>query len=223
MQLRKALLFPNDYIGQQAIYQLNGESIDETLPYYRLGMESNNLYIRQAIALTLEGIPQELVSDYETLLEDASYVTQEAALYNLWTQFPDRRSYYLDKMEGVDGFQNKNIRQLWLVLALIDPSYRSDQKDTFVDELKTYAAPRYSFELREVALGYLYELQLWDAESLHYLLNATVHHTWRFRNYARKIMDDLLLKGDYRDQFLNTMDSFSEKEKIYLQSKLKTE
>ena len=81
-------------------------------------MESNNLYIRQAIALTLEGIPQELVSDYETLLEDASYVTQEAALYNLWTQFPDRRSYYLDKMEGVDGFQNKNIRQLWLVLAL---------------------------------------------------------------------------------------------------------
>jgi hypothetical protein len=36
-------------------------------------------------------------------------------------------------------------------------------------------------------------------------------------------MDDLLLKGDYRDQFLNTMDSFSEKEKIYLQSKLKTE
>jgi aminopeptidase N len=223
LQLRKALLFPNDYIGQEAIYQLNGEPIDETVSYYRLGLESNNLYIRQAIALTLEGIPQELLSDYETLLDDTSYVTQEAALYNLWTHFPERRSYYLDKMEGVDGFQSKNIRQLWLVLALIDPNYRIAQKDAFVSELKTYAAPSYSFELREVALGYLYELQIWDAESLHYLLNAAVHHTWRFRNYARKIMDDLLNNSSYRDQFLNAMDSYTEKEQLYLQSKLKTD
>lgn len=135
--MQRALRFPNDYIGQEAIYQLAGEPISEAVGLYKMAFESNNLYVRQAIALSLESIPEELESDYEALLDDVSYLTQEAALYNLWAQFPKKRAIYLDKMEGVFGFQNKNIRQLWLVLALADENYRLYQKPEFISELKT--------------------------------------------------------------------------------------
>ncbi len=60
------------------------------------------------------------------------------------------------------GFQNKNVRQLWLVLALVDPTYRITEKEKFKNELKSYTAPAYSFEIRETAFGYINELQLWE-------------------------------------------------------------
>jgi len=220
IQLITELSFPNDYNGQEAIYQLAEESISETFSFYIKGFESNNLFVRQAIALSLEIIPKELQMLYETLLDDASYVTQEAALYNLWLQFPEKRSTYLDKMAGVQGFQNKNIRQLWLVLALVDGNYRSDSSNEFELELKEYTSSDYSFEIRETGFGYVNELQLWDRNTLKNLVNASVHHTWRFRNYARGLLDQVLKKEEYKVLVLARMNTFSEKEQQYVNLKL---
>jgi aminopeptidase N len=38
---------------------------------------------------TLPSIPAEFREEYETLLNDKSYQTQEIALYNLWNNFPE--------------------------------------------------------------------------------------------------------------------------------------
>ncbi len=119
IQLKTALTFPNDFIGQEAVYQLVDEPISETLPLYKNAFESNNLYVRQAVALSLQTIPKELQTEYESLLNDDSYVTLETSLYQLWMQFPEKRTAYLNQTKGIEGFQNKNIRQLWLALALI--------------------------------------------------------------------------------------------------------
>ncbi len=110
--LKNALIRPNDFIGQEAVYQLLDEPIAETLDLYKTALESGNLYVRQTVASTMSRIPQELKELYETLLDDASYVTQEAALYNLWINFPEERESLLTKMEDRVGFKNKNIRQL---------------------------------------------------------------------------------------------------------------
>ena len=221
VQLENELSFPNDYLGQEAVYQLVGEPISETLPLYKKAFQSDNLYVRQAIALSMEVIPKELQTEYESLLDDASYVTQEAALYNLWVQFSGKRSVFLDKMDGKQGFQNRNIRQLWLVLAIVDKNYKPELTKEFEMELRGYASSGHSFEIRETAFGYINELQVWDMSTIKSLVNASVHHSWRFKKYARGLLDQLLSDSDYNGLILGEMESFSEEEQRYIKSKLK--
>ncbi|PKA84572.1 aminopeptidase N [Ulvibacter sp. MAR_2010_11] len=216
--LKTALISSNEYIGQEAVYQLEGESFAETLPLYKQGFESDNLFIRQAIALTLSVIPKELQPEYESLLDDASYVTREAAFYNLWSVFPEKRNEYMDKVKGVIGFQDKNVRQLWLVLALVTEGYHEAQKPNYLQELKGYTSPDHSFEIRQRAFGYLNELQLYDATVLHNLVNATVHPTWRFRDFARGLFREVIKDFNNKSMISGMMDGFSETERAYVNS-----
>ena len=156
-KLSIALTFPNDFIGQEAVYQLSGEPIAQTLPLYKKALKSDNLYVRQAVANTLSPIPQGLQTEYESLLTDKSYVTQEAALYNLWLNFPKKKADYLNEMKGVEGFQNKNLRQLWLVLALVTEGYEADKKQQYASELINYSSKEFSFEVREKAFEFINE------------------------------------------------------------------
>lgn len=191
-KLKTALTFPNDFIGQEAVYQLADEPIAETLSLYKKAFESNNLYVRQAVALSLQTIPKELQAAYESLLYDVSYVTLETALYQLWMQFPEKRTQYLDQTKGIVGFQNKNIRQLWLALALITDHYETAEKPQYLSELKNYTATEFSFEIREKAFEYINELQLWDLETLKNLLEACVHPTWRFSKFSKELLHIVL-------------------------------
>ncbi len=64
----KALDFPvNDYVGQEVVHQLSLEEPAAVIDLYRKAFESNNLYVRQAIAISLEDIPAALKSRYEKL------------------------------------------------------------------------------------------------------------------------------------------------------------
>ena len=217
-QLMEALSSQNDFVAQEAIYQLSGEPISESLEIYLKGFESNNLFVRQAIALTLEQIPYQLQEEFERLLNDESYITKEAALYRLWANFPENRSIYLDRLQGVDGFQDKNIRQLWLTLAYVTPSFNDTDKPKFLNELKNYTSSEYSFEIRQKAIEYLNELQLIDEEVLKNMLNASTHHTWRFRKYVREVLIRLLSDDYYRQMAHGMKDALSIDEQRYLDS-----
>jgi len=214
------LTAPNDFIGQEAVYQLSGEPIVQTLPLYKKALKSDNLYVRQAVASTLGTIPKELQAEYESLLKDESYVTQEAALYNLWLNFSKKKADYLNKMKGVVGFQNKNVRQLWLVLAMVTEGYEAENKQQFVSELIGYTSNQYSFEVRQKALEYCNELQIYTDEVLKNLVNASLHPNWRFKKFARSILDALLENSEYKEQFKMFLPEVSEKEKEFLQAKL---
>ncbi len=220
-QLRVALTFPNDFIGQEAVYQLAEEPISETLPLYRKALESNNLYVRQAVALSLQIIPIELQEEYESLLNDDSYVTMEAALYQTWAHFPENRAKYLDQTEGVEGFQNKNIRQLWLALALITDNYHNSTKENYLKELKHYTSLEYSFEIREKAFEYVNQLELWDSETLKNLLEACIHPTWRFAKSSKEIMKEVIQKKEFYDQVKALKNQVSERAASYLTSIIK--
>ena len=220
-QLKTALTFPNDFIGQEAVFQLIDEPLSETLPFYEMAFESNNLYVRQAVALSLQTIPIALQKEYESLLNDDSYVTLETALYQLWMQFPEKRAEYLNKTKNVEGFQNKNIRQLWLTLALITEGYENSKKEDYLNELKNYTSTAYSFEIREKAFEYVNELQLWDMETLKNLAEATVHPTWRFAKSSKSLLNSLLQEKKYHDQIRVLGRQVSEKAAIYLNSIIK--
>ncbi len=210
-KLENALSFPNDFIGQEAVYQLADEPISETLSIYKKGFNSNNLFVRQAIALSLATIPKELQTEYESLLQDNSYVTKEVALFNLWQQFPKKKKIYLDALEGVEGFQDKNIRQLWLALALVTENFRNDKKSSYLSELKNYSSADYSFEIREKSFQYLNELNLWDAETLKCLTEATTHPTWRFAKASKEILLSVLQNTNFKQILISAKSELSEK------------
>lgn len=213
-ELEAALIFPNDFIGQEVIYQLEGEPIYLTESLYKKAFLSKNLYVRQAIALTLHKVPHELKEDYESLLDDASYVTQEAALGNLWMSFPKDKTKYLDKMQNAIGFNDKNIRQYWLFLALLTENYQPGKQNTWKKELTDYAMSNYGHNVRELALDYISYLRIWDTSSLLSLINAGQHHYWRFQKHSRELLKSLLEEDVYREKIIllkKDMDTTSSK------------
>ncbi|MCG2431283.1 M1 family metallopeptidase [Aequorivita xiaoshiensis] len=217
-QLRTALTFPNDFIGQEAVYQLQGEPISKTVQLYKRAFESNNIYVRQAIALSLQTIPNELQKEYEGLLNDDSYVTREAALYQLWIQYPDRRKEYLNRTKGVIGFQNKNVRQLWLALAILTEGYTTSEKLNYLNELKSYSASVYSFEIRQKAFEYINELQLWDIATLENLVEACVHPAWRFSKASKMLMKTIVESKSFNNELKSIEANISKEAAEYLKT-----
>ncbi|MFO7719209.1 MAG: M1 family metallopeptidase [Gillisia sp.] len=220
-RLYKALDFPvNDYIGLEAVYQLAEEQQAETLKLYKKAFNSGNLYVRQAIALSLHRIPGELKSDFSSLLDDNSYLTIENALLKLWMQFPDQAEDFLERTKDMEGFSNKNIRMLWLVLNLVSPEVNPERTGAYYKELSGYTAKHFTFEVRENAFGYLYQLNAFSDENLLDLLNATQHHTYKFRNFSRKLLDTLLKEEEYHKSYVALREQISGKELDFLNTKL---
>ncbi|RDK87155.1 M1 family metallopeptidase [Marinirhabdus gelatinilytica] len=216
--LTTALTFPNDFIGQEAVYQLANEPVMKALPLYVKAFESNNLYVRQAIALSVESVPEPLKPYFESLLDDASYVTQEAALYLLCINFPENVAQYLQKMEGVQGFQDKSIRQLWLALAILASDYNVPEKEKFKEELRGYTSEEFSFEVRQKAFEYVHQLGLYNDRVLRNLINASVHHNWRFRKFARTLFSEKIKDPATSETISKAMGTFSAKEQSFLKN-----
>ena len=159
---------------------------------------SNNLKLRQTLALNFNEIPETLYADYQTLLNDSSYVTKEAALYNLWANFPRKRNEYLEQTQSVYGFNDYNIRTLWLTLAIATPSYKPEKTEDFFNELVSYTQPNQPFQRRQNAFSYLSDLGLFNDVALSNLVEASKHHNWRFKSYAKQLLDSLMEDENYK-------------------------
>ena len=156
----------------------------------------NSLKVRQAIAQHVTKIPEGLKSDYESLLEDKSYITIEKALYNLWVNFPLERSKYLSKTRNIVGFSDKNVRLLWLVLNLNTPYYEADNKQALFNELVSYTNEKYNADLRINAFQYLNLMQSCNIECKANLEAAKSHHNWRLVKFAKQLSEQLKEKQD---------------------------
>ncbi len=219
--LAQNLSFPiNDYLGQEVIYQLAGNTSQEAIALYDKAFASNNIFVRQTIANTLSTIPKGLKKQFESLLKDASYATIEPALYHLWSNFPEDRQKYLDLTKDIIGFNDKNVRALWLVLALSTKDYHNDKHQKFYNELSGYTSPIYHFSTRENAFAYLESLQAFSDQSLKDLVDGATHHNWRFRNSCRKILDKLIKDEKFKKKYVVLMNNLPKNQQDFLQKKL---
>ncbi|MFV8224653.1 M1 family metallopeptidase [Christiangramia aquimixticola] len=219
--LDKALGFPvNNCLGQEVVHQLSGLTSEQAMILYKKAFETNNLYVRQAIAISMQEIPPALKKDFESLLKDDSYLTIEAALYKLWEQFPQDRDKYLELTRNIDGFYEKNVRMLWLALNLVTPDFETENNQEYYEELAGYTMESYPFQVRENAFGYLFQLGAFNDSSLKSLIKATNHHTWSFRNYSRKLLSELLKNEEYRRDLLQVSSELTENETSYLRLKI---
>ncbi|WP_348797352.1 M1 family metallopeptidase [Flavobacterium adhaerens] len=185
-----------------------------------LALQTQNLQVRQAVASTLQKIPEDFRTEYETLLDDKSYQTQEFALYNLWNNFPSKRTDYLEKSKKWIGFNDYNLRILWLSLAVSTPEYISD-KDACLQELIGYSSGKYEAITRQNALEYLLGFKIINETVLRNLVNATTHHMWQFSKFGRDNIRILIKDPAIRTIFETILPTLNEKEQFQLERLLK--
>ncbi|MEZ4803537.1 MAG: M1 family metallopeptidase [Gelidibacter sp.] len=160
---------------------------------------NNSWEVRQAIAQNLTEIPLNLKKSYESLLNDKSYVTKEVALYNLWVNFTEERSKYLQQTKDVIGFSDYNVRLLWLALNLNTLEYQPEKKQAVFDELNGYTSSKFGFEIRMNAFNYLKLIGGFDEFSIKNLIEATEHHNWRFQQFAKSLLEELRQNPNYSE------------------------
>ncbi|MCR5862374.1 M1 family metallopeptidase [Flavobacterium sp. J372] len=204
-------------IKEEVIFQMAQVPFAEKAELIRIAMKSKNLKQRQAVARTVTTIPPEFVNEYITLLDDNSYITREVALNVLCSKFPERQPEFLEKSKTWVGFNDKNLRILWLTLAYSAKDYKPEQKPDFYAELLQYASPRYESTIRQNALNSLLYIGKQDPIVMENLVNATTHHKWQFSKYGRDNIRKLLKKDGYRGLFMSIIPNLPEAERKKLE------
>jgi aminopeptidase N len=200
--------------------QLMKEKFEDKKQLLRMALQTQNIQVRQAVATTLQKIPEEFRVDYETLLDDKSYQTQELALYYLWNSFENKRAENLEKTKDWVGFNDFNLRILWLSLAVSTPEYAT-YKEKYIQELVNYSSPNYEATTRQNALEYLIDFNVINEAVLKNLVNAATHHMWQFSKFGRENIRILLKKTEMRIMFQTILPSLNEKEQFQLDRLLK--
>jgi aminopeptidase N len=104
----------------------------------------------------IPSIPAEFREEYETY-DDKSYDSGNR-FNNLWNNFPEYRIRYLDQSKNWIGYNDYNLRTLWLSLALSTEGY-STNKSALIEELINYSSTNYDIT-RQNALTKLIAFQL---------------------------------------------------------------
>lgn len=204
-------------LKEEILFQLAEVPFEEKADIVRTAMKTDNIKIRQAVARTVVTIPDAFFEEYKSLMQDESYVTKEIALNVLSMRFPDRIGEFLDMSDTWVGFNDKNLRILWLTLAYTTKDYRADEKEQYYAELQDYASPKYESSIRQNALSNLIYIGKQDDTVLINLARATKHHKWQFAKFGRDNIRKLLKEEGYREAFTNIMPELKENERQRLE------
>ncbi|WP_395045835.1 M1 family metallopeptidase [Flavobacterium sp.] len=203
-------------IKQEVIHQLAVISFDEKKELIQIAMKSSDVNIRQAVAETIPKIPLEFKQQYESFLDDKSYATREIALQNLWAQFPENRTILLEKSKDWQGRNDKNLRIIWLTLALGTKEYEPTKKAELYNEIVNYASTSFDSSIRQNALEILIKINPSDERVLQSLVNATTHHKWQFVKFGKETIRAMLKKEEFRKLFNDLLPKLTEREKVSL-------
>ncbi|AGC75396.1 aminopeptidase N [Nonlabens dokdonensis] len=167
----------------------------------------NNLEINQLFVLSTQELNDQNRELVTNLINDPSYVTRESALFLLWNDAKDKRAL-LEKARASWEEINPSLDMSWIVLALNSSGYSNEELKPLLIRLQSYSSTKYSTEIRTAAFDYLINLNAMSQQNYKDLMEASLHHVWRFYENARDI-----LKAQYKKEngkfFINqSMDSF---------------
>ncbi|EOG6904885.1 M1 family metallopeptidase [Flavobacterium psychrophilum] len=215
--LKSDLFYP---IKEEVIYQLAATPFEEKKELIQIAMKTGDVNIRQAIAQTMPKIPLEFKPEYESLLDDKSYATREIALQNLWIQFPENRTILLEKAKIWEGNNDRNLRIIWLTLALATKEYEPTKKTKFYNEIVNYAGTNFDSSIRQNALEVLIKINPSGEIVLQSLANATTHHKWQFVKFAKETIRGMIKKEGFRKLFEELLPKLIDKERLNLEKLL---
>lgn len=205
------ILSSNAYypIKQEIIYQLQEIPFEEKKELLKLVLQSKDLQLRQAVAATFTTVPEQFKTDYSTLLFDKSYVTNEIALNNLWHSFAAGQITLLEKTKDFVGFNDKNLRILWLTLALRTKDFQQSKKLDYYQELLNYASTLFETSIRQNALNNLIYLDKNDENYLPFLIEGLVSHKWQMVKFSKDKIRAMFKNKSHRTYFENKLSKIS--------------
>ncbi|WP_194850070.1 M1 family metallopeptidase [Nonlabens antarcticus] len=208
-------------IQKEAVLEMVGQlSLHTDSRKYKLleqAAATNNIEIRQLIALTTREVTENNKELISSLLTDDSYVTREQALVLLWNAAGDKKRL-LETARKAWNETNESLDLAWLTLAINTDGYTAKQRTGFLGQLQEYTKPVYSTETRQIAFDYLVALDYLDDENLLDLYHAALHHNYSFYGYARKIINDQFAAESKKELMNKVVDLLTpaEQEKLRL-------
>ncbi len=201
-------------VYQEIIKQIKTD-LNETHIQMLAKLFQKGLKTRQQLAIQLDSIPVKLKKNYRSLLDDASYITKQTALWHYWVQFPDEREEILNKMQNIKGGNDKAFRMTWLSLALMTENYKMSEKQNFIKELVAYSSPKYNMLIRLNAFDMLMQIRLIDTEVIENIFDASFHFNWRLHQPARRYLKILYQDDRYRLLIDRKLKTLSEKQRAF--------
>ena len=208
-------------VKTEILFQLKELPFADKKDILLLALQTNDIKVRQAVAEFLEEIPMEFKADYESLLDDASYETQEIAFMNLWKNFPNSRATYLAKAKNWTGGNDKSLRILYLTFSILSIEGETPEKTNLYNELLRYTTSNYSTSVRQNALSSLLSINNKDKAVLKNLVQATTHYKWQFSKFAKDKIRELLTQEEFKPLFTALIPSLNEQETTQLNKLLK--
>ncbi|MCX6267705.1 MAG: M1 family metallopeptidase [Bacteroidetes bacterium] len=169
-------------IRSEILQQLAADHSPESVETFREALRDADANVRKSALLLLNPVPDLLQSTVEKLLFDSSYLNVEYALEALCVSFPGHVDQYLDLTRDMEGWRGKNIRMMWLSVAL------KSGKMEYLPELIGYCSPQYEFETRMNAFNLLKKLNYVDTETRKYAEVASKHWNNKLSGVAREYL-----------------------------------
>ena len=185
----------------------------------KAALATKDIKIRQAVAYVVKTIPEGIKPEYETLLEDKSYKTQEYALMNLWTQFPENQFKYLKLSAEWEGFLDKNLRIEHLFLAYLTIK-NQDSKFKIYRELLEYTQNNFDTDVRQNAIEKLLLLDMNTEAVFLGLANGTSSYQKSYNKYCKDTIRKLLKDYNNKVIFIKIRGELAIRERTQLQKLL---
>lgn len=216
--LKSDVFYP---VKEEIVYQLQNIPFEEKKEVLQAAMNTKNVQVRQAIAQNGFDLPVAFQPQLQSLLDDPSYVTQEMTMNVLWRKYPEVQVSLLEKTKDRIGFNDKNLRILWLALALRTKDFEPTRKIDFYNELLNYASSKYESSIRQNALNNLISLDKNDENYLPFLANALISHKWQFSKFGRDKIRSLLKNKNHKTYFETLLPQLPASEQVQLDKLLK--
>jgi aminopeptidase N len=203
-------------IKELLVYQSVSQPFENKEWLLNAALSTNELPVRQAVANAVSEIPESFRVAYETLLNDASYDTQEVALFKLWKQFTDRREFYMEASKDWIGFQNQNLKILHLYLSFLTHSDTKKKMEAYL-QLLQFTGTNYDSNVQQEALERLLQLEIHTEDVFRSLAYGTAHHRWQYVKFCKDNIRKLIEEPKNRELFIAIRSKLPIREKTHLQ------
>lgn len=152
----------------EIVAQLLYDKNDASRAIIRSAMNDKDVLLHKAVINNTSVIQEDLLTDYEKMLNSPSYDVVASTLDKLTMQFPQNAARYLETTKGVIGAVGRSVELKWLEVK----ARTSNDKES-LDKLVLYTNQSYEFRTRGAAAQALKRLDYFDEALMKNLVSAS--------------------------------------------------
>jgi aminopeptidase N len=187
-------------VKAEIVSQLANDNSPEAIAFLRRALHDPMTEVRSAVITNINRIPQDLLADFETMLDDSSYNNIFNALEKLADQYPQNNDRYIQMVDNEYGPGNRVRIKRYELMAM-----KGDR--IAIDSLAAYLGSSYEFWTRQNALNAVKKLNLVTEATAMNMMDALVSPNNRLAGNAAGVIDYLMQQDQNRRVFMTAMNS----------------